>query len=64
MIWEKKTNDMTWEEVKTLLPIIGYDTTRYGEEYPVYGWEKNCPAFVEQHLGATLQDARRGFQEP
>ena len=56
---ELKDAQLTWADIKTTLTCIGYDTTRYGDKYPIYGWDKNNALFIEWWYKATTPAERK-----
>ena len=56
---ELRDAHLTWDDIKTTLTCIGYDTTRYGDKYPIYGWDKNNALFIEWWYKATTPAERK-----
>lgn len=42
-----------WESVVTTLKAIGTGTTRYGDTYTIYAWDKENHVFIEWWYGHT-----------
>ena len=56
---ELRDAHLTWDDIKTTLSVIGYDTTRYGDRYPIYGWDKGNALFMEWWYKATTPAERK-----